>query len=122
MSFQIPVTESKAPFHVRCGIWLLIFLHLLRGALTLSFFFPFVGDQKKQEHIQRWSKRLLTIFNIELKIRGAEFLPNSPYLLASNHISWLDIHVSNAFRPVRFVAKSEVALSLIHISEPTRPY
>ena len=109
MSFQIPVTESKAPFHVRCGIWLLIFLHLLRGALTLSFFFPFVGDQKKQEHIQCWSKRLLTIFNIELKTQGAELLPNSPYLLASNHISWLDIHVINAFQPIRFVAKSEVA-------------
>ena len=109
MNIQTLSTESKAPFLTRCGVWALIFLHILRGALTLSFFFPFIDDQKKQEHIQRWSKRLLTIFKIELKIRGAELLPNSPYLLASNHISWLDIHVINAFRPVRFVAKSEVA-------------
>ena len=109
MNIQTRTTESKAPFLTRCGVWALIFLHILRGALTLSFFFPFIDDQKKQEHIQRWSKRLLTIFKIELKIRGAELLPNSPYLLASNHISWLDIHVINAFRPVRFVAKSEVA-------------
>jgi 1-acyl-sn-glycerol-3-phosphate acyltransferase len=28
--------------------------------------------------------------------------------MASNHISWLDIQVINAFKPVRFVAKSEV--------------
>ncbi|WP_293600171.1 lysophospholipid acyltransferase family protein [Polynucleobacter sp. 39-46-10] len=35
-------------------------------------------------------------------------MTSSPHLLASNHISWLDIHVINAFKPVRFVAKSEV--------------
>ncbi len=109
MNIQTRTTESKAPFLTRFGVWALIFLHVMRGVLTLSFFFPFIDDQKKQEHIQRWSKKLLTIFKIELKIRGAELLPNSPYLLASNHISWLDIHVINAFRPVRFVAKSEVA-------------
>jgi 1-acyl-sn-glycerol-3-phosphate acyltransferase len=39
---------------------------------------------------------------------GAEKLLSNPHLLASNHISWLDIHVINAFKPVRFVAKSEV--------------
>ena len=109
MNTQTRTTESKAPFLTRCGVWALIFLHILRGVLTLSFFFPFIGDQKKQDHIQRWSKKLLVIFNIEHKILGEELLPNSPYLLASNHISWLDIHVINAFRPVRFVAKSEVA-------------
>jgi 1-acyl-sn-glycerol-3-phosphate acyltransferase len=109
MRNQTRTTESKASFLMGCGVWGLIFLHILRGVLTLSFFFPFIGDQKKQDHIQRWSKRLLAIFNIELKIRDAELLPNSPYLLASNHISWLDIHVINTFRPVRFVAKSEVA-------------
>ena len=109
MNIQTLSTESKAPFLTHCGVWVLIFLHVMRGVLTLSFFFPFIGDQKKQDHIQRWSKKLLVIFNIEHKILGEELLPNSPYLLASNHISWLDIHVINAFRPVRFVAKSEVA-------------
>ena len=109
MNSQILSTESKAPFLTRCGVWLLIFLHVLSGVLTLSCLFPFVSGQKKQEYIQRWSKRLLGIFKIELKIQGASLLPNSPYLLASNHISWLDIHVINAFLPIRFVAKSEVA-------------
>jgi 1-acyl-sn-glycerol-3-phosphate acyltransferase len=64
-------------------------------------------DGKKQ-HIQRWSKRLLRIFGIELLVNHAELLPQSSYLLASNHVSWMDIHVINAFNPVRFVAKSEV--------------
>jgi 1-acyl-sn-glycerol-3-phosphate acyltransferase len=109
MSIQTIPAESKAPFFTQCSVWLLIFLHVLRGALTLSFLFPLINDQKKQEHIQRWSRRLLSIFNIQLRVKGAEMLPHTTYLLASNHISWLDIHVINAFRPVRFVAKSEVA-------------
>lgn len=109
MSFQILPTESKTPFLTQCGLWLLIFLHVLRGALTLSCLFPFIADQKKEEHIQRWSRRLLSIFNIQFRVKGVELLPKTSYLLASNHISWLDIHAINAFQPIRFVAKSEVA-------------
>ena len=45
---------------------------------------------------------------MRLHVIGAERLLSSPYLLTSNHISWLDIHVINTFKPVRFVAKSEV--------------
>ncbi len=109
MTTQVIQMEPKTPWLIRCGVWLLIFLHVLRGVLTLCCFFPFIKDQKKQEYIQQWSMRLLTIFGIELKVRGSEQLPNASYLLASNHISWLDIHVINAFQPIRFVAKSEVA-------------
>jgi 1-acyl-sn-glycerol-3-phosphate acyltransferase len=42
-------------------------------------------------------------------VRDAKLLGSTPHLIASNHISWLDIHVINAFKPIRFVAKSEVA-------------
>jgi len=101
--------DSKTPWLVRWGIWLFILLHVLRGALTLCIIFPFASAKKKEDHIQRWSKKLLGIFHIEVKIIGVELLPNAPYLLVSNHISWLDIHVINAFGPIRFVAKSEVA-------------
>ncbi len=44
MNIQTRTTESKAPFLTRCGVWALIFLHILRGALTLSFFFPLSLD------------------------------------------------------------------------------
>ena len=60
------------------------------------------------QHIQGWSKSLLNIFKVELDVRGASLLEKSPHLIASNHVSWLDIHVINAFKPIRFVAKSEV--------------
>ncbi len=74
----------------------------------LSFFFPFLNRDQKDRRIQRWSKKLLRIFHIQLRVIGAEKLVSDPHLMASNHISWLDIHVINAFKPVRFVAKSEV--------------
>jgi 1-acyl-sn-glycerol-3-phosphate acyltransferase len=46
---------------------------------------------------------------MRLSIVGAERLEDASYLMASNHISWIDIHVINAFKPHYFVAKSEVA-------------
>ncbi len=90
-------------------VWAQIFFHVLCGASTLSFIFPFLSRANKDRKIQQWSIRLLKIFNIELAVLGADLIGNTPHLIAANHISWLDIHVINAFKPIRFVAKSEVA-------------
>ena len=93
----------------RVVLWCLIWAHVLRGVLTLLLLFPLVSKNKKRSYIQRWSSHLLSIFGIRLDIRNANILPDQPYLLASNHISWMDIHAINAFEPICFVAKSEVA-------------
>ncbi len=85
-----------------------ILVHLIYGVCQLSFLFPFLNRDQKDCRIHRWSNKLLKIFRIHLRVIGAEKLISSPHLLASNHISWLDIHVINAFKPIRFVAKSEV--------------
>jgi 1-acyl-sn-glycerol-3-phosphate acyltransferase len=42
-------------------------------------------------------------------VRGAPPPPGSSGLIVANHVSWLDISVLGAERPVCFVAKSEVA-------------
>jgi 1-acyl-sn-glycerol-3-phosphate acyltransferase len=81
---------------------------VIAGLATLSFQFPFTTQEAKNRHIQQWSKRLLTIFGVELRLINPGVLPDTPYLLASNHISWMDIHAINAFKPIRFVAKSDV--------------
>lgn len=94
---------------LRIWIWAQIWIHVLCGVCTLSFIVPFLNRENKDKKIQEWSKRLLNIFNIELEVQDAKLLDSSPHLIASNHISWLDIHVINAFKPIRFVAKSEVA-------------
>ena len=90
-------------------VWAQIWMHVICGVCTLSVVFPFLSLESKDKKIQKWSKRLLDIFNIELEVQDAMLLSNTPHLIASNHISWLDIHVINAFKPIRFVAKSEVA-------------
>ena len=101
--------QTKTPLRTRFALWCLIWLHVLRGAFTLLFLFPWIGLERKHEHIQRWSLCLLKIFGLKLSVINAQILPKRPYLLASNHISWIDIHAINAFKPTRFVAKSEVA-------------
>ena len=100
--------SSTPSSYERCWIWTQILLHVISGVCTLLFIFPFVSQTQKDRHIQQWSKQLLKIFHIQSRVVGANKLVSTPYLLASNHISWLDIHVINAFKPVRFVAKSEV--------------
>ena len=108
MHMKNPHTENQTPFLFRLYLWSLILLHIMGGMMTLLFIFPFQKKNLKRWHIQRWSKRLLGIFKVELVVHGSQILPNRSYLLAANHISWLDIHVINAFNPIRFVAKSEV--------------
>ncbi|WP_216139142.1 1-acyl-sn-glycerol-3-phosphate acyltransferase [Polynucleobacter sp. MWH-Berg-3C6] len=76
--------------------------------MTLLVLFPFLNANSKKQHIQRWSKRLLKIFGIQLQVNNADALIDSSYLLAANHVSWMDIHAINTFKPIRFVAKSEV--------------
>ncbi|MBU3582344.1 1-acyl-sn-glycerol-3-phosphate acyltransferase [Polynucleobacter sp. AP-Capit-er-40B-B4] len=88
--------------------WVLVWVHVIAGLATLSFQFPFADQKKKNQLIQAWSKRLLNIFGIELRLKNQEILPSTPFLLASNHISWMDIHAINAFNPILFVAKSDV--------------
>ena len=108
MNFKKIPTDRDTPIFTYILLWILVWLHVLRGVITLFLLFPLISVDGKKQHIQRWSKRLLRIFGIELLVNQAELLPQSSYLLASNHVSWMDIHVINAFNPVRFVAKSEV--------------
>jgi 1-acyl-sn-glycerol-3-phosphate acyltransferase len=100
--------ETQTPLAVRIWLWLAIWLHVVSGLFTLFAIFPWANSESKKRHIQRWSIRLLWIFGIEVAANNLTILPSNPFLLCSNHISWMDIHVINALYPIRFVAKSEV--------------
>ena len=82
---------------------------ILRGICTLLYKFPFVSGVAKKYEIQKWAKSLLRVLNVNIRVQGIVHLPLTPFLLVSNHISWLDIHVLNAHKPISFVAKSEVS-------------
>ncbi len=101
-------TLSKKQALPRVIRWIQIWIHVISGLAILFLCFPFYNQESKDTHIQKWSMKLLSIFGIQLKVASPEIIPTTPFLLASNHISWMDIHAINAFRPIRFVAKSEV--------------
>jgi 1-acyl-sn-glycerol-3-phosphate acyltransferase len=108
MTDKLNNSLNKVSFQKRFVLWLLVWAHVLRGVITLFVTFPTSNPSAKDAHIKSWSKRLLSLFGLELGVNNASIIPSTPYLLASNHISWIDIHVINAFKPIRFVAKSEV--------------
>ena len=83
-------------------------LHLLYGML-LAVFYPHL-NQTRQRHIMKvWSRQLLDILNIGIQTEGQQpARGEGGYLIVANHVSWLDIFVLNAIRPLRFIAKSEV--------------
>ena len=109
MTLRETAPDIHTPFIRYIALWILVWLHVLRGVITLLTLFPFICTNSKKEHIQRWSQRLLKIFGLELQVNGADAIPPTSFLLVSNHVSWMDIHAINSFMPIRFVAKSEVA-------------
>jgi len=80
--------------------------HLLHGTVICAVVFPFIGHDKRREHVGRWSARMLRRLGIELISRGAP--RTGATLVVANHVSWLDILAINAVSPARFVSKSDV--------------
>lgn len=68
--------------------------------------YPLASHQRRLQLKQRWSRQTLDILGIELDAILGGIEPGS--LVVANHISWVDIFVLNAARPVAFVSKSEV--------------
>lgn len=80
--------------------------HLFLGMAICAFLFPFTSAKGQEAHIRRWSRKLLRICGITIRIDSPLPIPRS--LLVANHISWLDIFVVNSLQPCRFVAKSDI--------------
>lgn len=98
---------STTPKLIRVWRFVRVLLHVVRGALITLILFPLSSLATRRRHVQRWSAQLLNILNIRLEVGGV--LPDCPVLVVSNHISWVDIFVLDAARPLRFVSKAEVA-------------
>ncbi|MFA5241884.1 MAG: lysophospholipid acyltransferase family protein [Sulfuricella sp.] len=84
-------------------------LHVLRGVLTAAIVLPWSTPRLRLALAREWSSSLLGLLGIRLAIHGTP--PNEAsrkVMLIANHVSWLDIYLINAVRPVRFVSKAEV--------------
>jgi 1-acyl-sn-glycerol-3-phosphate acyltransferase len=84
-------------------------LHLARGVAIAALAFPFTGEEGRRAHVQRWSRGMLDILAVSLRVTGKQpRFSEAPVMVVANHVSWLDILAIRAALPVRFVAKSEV--------------
>ncbi|MCE3263098.1 MAG: acyl-phosphate glycerol 3-phosphate acyltransferase [Pseudoduganella sp.] len=90
---------------LRCGR---MALHLVAGMATCALVFPFIGKERRNAHIRRWSRQLLAICNVSVQVAHGSAQPLEHGVIVCNHISWLDIFVINALYPCRFVAKAEI--------------
>ena len=81
-------------------------MHILWITATIVLAYPFASHHRRLQLKQRWSRRTLDILGIELDAILGGIEPGS--LIVANHISWVDIFVLNAARPMAFVSKSEV--------------
>ena len=114
-------------------------LHIALALVIVTLGFPFASHATRQRLIRWWSRRLLAICGMRVRVIGPgdddalEQAPNDALdhsstramrpqtiidamrpggigaMLVMNHISWIDIYVVHSVRPARFIAKSEIA-------------
>jgi 1-acyl-sn-glycerol-3-phosphate acyltransferase len=85
-----------------------LIVHVVAGWLSLKLIYPRRSREARLDMIRSWSQRLLAILGVSVRNAGDRTVPATQSMLVANHISWLDIFVIHAYRPVRFVAKAEV--------------
>jgi 1-acyl-sn-glycerol-3-phosphate acyltransferase len=78
---------------------------LAAGALPLALA-PRLRRRFRERLFRGTSRALLRLLRVEVRVVGP--LPDPPFLLATNHLSYVDILVLASRMPVRFVAKAEV--------------
>lgn len=79
-------------------------LHLLLGLAIVALLYRWLATTRRLELKRRWSRRLLRCLGVELRVAGNHVQG----LVVANHISFLDIFVINAVKPVAFVSKDDV--------------
>ena len=90
------------------GLWRLArcVVHLGAGMARCAFIYPFIEPHQRLVQTGRWCAKMARVLG--LRIEGSGMPHSGATLLASNHISWLDILAINAVHPARFVSKADV--------------
>lgn len=90
-------------------VTLLTALHVLAvilGSLAL-FAFPRPRARLRMFVFRSWSRCILPVMGVRVQVEGRP--PDSPFLLVTNHLSYLDIPVIGSQVGAIFVAKSEIS-------------
>lgn len=86
---------------------------LLTGPF-LALCMPLYSKKGREGAVRWWFRRIARAFGVRIEVHGGEILreyaeADRGALVASNHISWLDIVAVNAVQPMRAQAKKELA-------------
>ncbi|WP_434777485.1 lysophospholipid acyltransferase family protein [Neisseria sp. Ec49-e6-T10] len=103
---QAPLAQTNIV--VRIGRFLHLFGLVLLGFGILNFCFPFINQDKRYDHIKRWSKKVMKSLNFTVIAKGSIPEDYGNLLVMANHVSWLDIFALNSEHAVCFVAKQEI--------------
>ncbi|MFA6902370.1 MAG: lysophospholipid acyltransferase family protein [Gallionellaceae bacterium] len=84
-------------------------VHVLYAVAIAALVFPWLPAKVRIRVERRWNNGLMGILNVKIRLNGVvPDLAAQNVMLVANHVSWLDIYLLNAVRPVRFVSKVEV--------------
>lgn len=85
-----------------------VLLHVFKGMAICATVFPWIGWDKRNVHILRWSTRLLGLCNVTVSLAPGSAPVLERSMVVANHVSWLDIFVVHSLYPSHFVAKAEI--------------
>ena len=74
-------------------------VHMLYGMLVCAVIFPWIGTERRNGHIRRWSRQLLKMCNVTVDMAPGSSEPLVHAMIVANHVSWLDIFVIDALYP-----------------------
>ena len=86
-----------------------LIIWVVLGFLALSLMSLLRTSNVKRKLINYWSNILLSLVRLRVICRVPKNeLPEYPFIVVANHISWLDIFVLLSVLPVSFIAKIEI--------------
>ena len=101
--------STPTPKSLRLLRILRVSMHLAWGLFIASVVFRLTPKSWHDRIVQRWSQKILAMLGVEYQLRGnMPDMATRGVILISNHMSWLDIWLIYAIRPVRFISKADV--------------
>jgi len=92
---------------LRATLILTAFMGMTLPLMPLQWVFVRTSPRAARTFPNWYHRRVCRLLGIRLHIEG-EIPRNTPVLVVSNHVSWLDIPVLSAVAPLSFIAKREV--------------
>ena len=85
-----------------------LLIHVVKACFVTTCLFPFMNESQRKRYVRKWSKKLLDICRVSVRINNPEHL-SPKALVVANHISWLDIFLIYTFVDGHFIAKADMA-------------